>query len=83
MTKPLRIFIADDHELVRRGLRQLIEMNPDWQIAGEAANGREAVEGVPVVPPAAPVAVATESATIGASINRVDLTVSPAGRFTR
>ena len=46
MTNPLRIFIADDHELVRRGLRQLIEMNPDWQIAGEAANGREAVEGV-------------------------------------
>lgn len=40
----LRIFVADDHEIVRRGLRALIEAEPDWQLCGEAANGRDAVE---------------------------------------
>lgn len=39
----LRILIADDHEVVRRGLRELIEGHPDWQVCGEASNGREAV----------------------------------------
>ena len=42
--KPVRILIADDHEVARRGLRALLESNPRWQIAGEAANGREAVD---------------------------------------
>ena len=41
--KNLRILIADDHELMRSGVRLLIETNPDWQVCGEAKNGREAV----------------------------------------
>jgi DNA-binding NarL/FixJ family response regulator len=40
---PLRILIVDDHAVVRRGLRSLLESQPDWEIAGEAATGREAV----------------------------------------
>jgi DNA-binding NarL/FixJ family response regulator len=40
----VRILIADDHEVVRRGLRALLESDPGWQICGEAANGRAAVE---------------------------------------
>ncbi len=40
----LRILIVDDHEVVRRGLRALIESHPGWEVCGEAATGREAVE---------------------------------------
>jgi DNA-binding NarL/FixJ family response regulator len=42
--KPLRILIADDHEIVRRGLRALLETRPDWEVVGEAVTGRQAVE---------------------------------------
>ncbi len=42
--KPLRILIADDHEVVRRGIRTLLEARPEWEVCGEAATGREAVE---------------------------------------
>jgi len=40
----VRILVADDHEIVRQGLRALLETQPGWQVAGEATNGREAVE---------------------------------------
>jgi DNA-binding NarL/FixJ family response regulator len=42
--KKLRILVADDHELVRRGIRGLLRARHDWKVVGEAANGREAVE---------------------------------------
>ena len=40
----LRILVADDHEVVRRGLRSLLESKPGWTVCGEASNGREAVD---------------------------------------
>ncbi len=40
----VRILVADDHEVVRRGLRTLLEAQPEFQVCGEAANGREAVQ---------------------------------------
>lgn len=40
----VRILIADDHAIIRQTLRQFLEGRPDWQICGEAANGREAVD---------------------------------------
>lgn len=40
----LRILIADDHEIIRRGLRNVLEQHEGWQICGEASNGRQAVE---------------------------------------
>ena len=40
----VRILIADDHELFRRGLAAELTQVPGWVVAGEAANGREAVE---------------------------------------
>ncbi len=40
----LRILVADDHEIVRRGLISLIKSNPDWEVCAEADNGRQAVE---------------------------------------
>src|ERR1700722_10260918 len=40
----LRILIADDHELMRAGVRTILSNNPLWNICGEAENGRQAVE---------------------------------------
>jgi PleD family two-component response regulator len=40
---PLRILIADDHDLVRRGIRQLLKSYPVWHIFAEAKTGRDAV----------------------------------------
>lgn len=39
----LRVLVADDHEVVRRGLCVLLEAHPGWQVCGEASNGRDAV----------------------------------------
>ena len=43
MPRPLRIFIADDHAVVRSGVRRLVEEHPGWEVCGEASDGREAV----------------------------------------
>jgi DNA-binding NarL/FixJ family response regulator len=43
MLEPLRLLVVDDHEVVRKGLRSVLEQQPGWQVAGEAADGREAV----------------------------------------
>jgi len=40
----LRILVADDHEIVRRGLIFLIQSQPTWEVCAEADNGRQAVE---------------------------------------
>jgi len=42
--KTIQILIADDHELVRKGLRAVVENQPGWKVCGEAVNGRQAVE---------------------------------------
>jgi len=41
---PLRILVADDHSVVRTGLRTLLESEEGWEVCAEATNGREAVE---------------------------------------
>ena len=40
----LKLLVADDHEIVRNGVRSLLEAQPGWQVMAEASNGREAVE---------------------------------------
>jgi CheY-like chemotaxis protein len=40
----IRVLLADDHAVVRRGLSQMLENEPDLEVVGEAADGREAVE---------------------------------------
>lgn len=47
----LRIVVADDHELVRRGIRELLQIQRGWKVVGEAAGGREAVEKVKKLKP--------------------------------
>jgi two-component system response regulator NreC len=39
-----RLLLADDHALVRHGLRKILEERPDWQVVAEAGDGREAVK---------------------------------------
>jgi two-component system, NarL family, response regulator NreC len=43
LVRNIRILIADDHDIVRAGVRLLLEKEPGWEVCGEAANGREAV----------------------------------------
>jgi NarL family two-component system response regulator LiaR len=42
----IRVFIADDHPIVRRGIRNLLETEADIQVVGEADNGRDAIAAV-------------------------------------
>ena len=41
---PVRIVLADDHTIMRHGLRLVLERQPDFAVVGEASNGREAVD---------------------------------------
>jgi two-component system response regulator NreC len=49
--KNIRILLADDHTVMRSGLRVLLERQPDFQVVGEAADGREAVDLVETLKP--------------------------------
>lgn len=42
--KPVRILVADDHEVVRRGVCSLLESQPGWAVVGQAISGRDAVK---------------------------------------
>jgi DNA-binding NarL/FixJ family response regulator len=44
VTSSIRLLIVDDHTLFRRGLRQACELEPSFEVIGEAGNGQEAVE---------------------------------------
>jgi DNA-binding NarL/FixJ family response regulator len=48
---PLRILIADDHDLMRQGAGALIERQPGWEVCGVAATGREAVDKASLLKP--------------------------------
>ena len=49
--RTLRILVADDHEVVRQGVRSLLEKQPGWEVCEEAVSGREAVEKAKAVYP--------------------------------
>ncbi len=42
----IKIFLADDHHLVRQGLRSLLDLQPDFEVVGECGDGREAAVAV-------------------------------------
>src|SRR3989304_5261381 len=42
----IRILVADDHGVLRAGLRALLNSQPDMEVCGEAADGQEAIESV-------------------------------------
>src|SRR4051812_20513048 len=41
---PIRILVADDHDVVRQGIRMILNARPQWEVCGEAVNGLQAVE---------------------------------------
>jgi DNA-binding NarL/FixJ family response regulator len=43
MSKPIRVLVADDHMIVRTGIRHVLESEPGFEVVGEAANGKEAL----------------------------------------
>jgi DNA-binding NarL/FixJ family response regulator len=47
----VRVFLVDDHEVVRRGVADLLEAEPDLEVVGEAGTAREAVARVPALAP--------------------------------
>jgi DNA-binding NarL/FixJ family response regulator len=49
--EPVRLLVADDHEIVRKGLRSLLEAQPGWQVTAEACDGREAVQKAKEIKP--------------------------------
>lgn len=51
VTSPIRLFILDDHELIRRGVRELMEEEEDIEVVGEAATAAEALTRVPATRP--------------------------------
>ena len=46
---PVRVFVVDDHTVVRRGLRAYLETVDDMEVVGEAADGRQALDGIAVL----------------------------------
>jgi two-component system response regulator DevR len=48
---PIRVFLLDDHELVRRGIRVLLEQEPDMQVIGEADTAQDATARIPALRP--------------------------------
>ncbi len=48
---PIRVFLVDDHEVVRRGITDLINSTDDLKVVGEASNGDEAARRIPAVQP--------------------------------
>jgi NarL family two-component system response regulator LiaR len=51
MKKPIRVLIADDHHIVRKGIKVLLATEKDMQVVGEAENGLEAVEKAAALEP--------------------------------
>ena len=51
MTESLRVFLLDDHEVVRRGVRELLEAEPDIRVVGQAATAADALAMVPRLRP--------------------------------
>ena len=51
MSAVIRVFVADDHAIVRRGIQAVLETTDDIELVGEAANGRQAVAAVATLQP--------------------------------
>jgi len=51
VSDPVTVFLLDDHEIVRRGVRDLLEAEPDMSVVGEAGTEEEALRRIPAVDP--------------------------------
>jgi DNA-binding NarL/FixJ family response regulator len=79
--KPITVLLADDHAVVRDGLRALLEIESDIQVIGEAANGREALNATKKLLPAVVVMDIAMPILNGLEAARQILKVLPATRI--
>jgi DNA-binding NarL/FixJ family response regulator len=79
--KPARILIADDHELIRRGILAQLSHHPAWTVVAQATNGREAVEQALRLKPDLIVLDLTMPELNGLSAARRILAADPAARI--
>jgi DNA-binding NarL/FixJ family response regulator len=76
----LRILIADDHEVARRGIRALLESHPGWEVVAEASNGRDAVNSAARLKPDVALLDIGMPSLNGLDATRQILAVAPATR---
>jgi DNA-binding NarL/FixJ family response regulator len=76
----LRILIADDHEVARRGIRALLESHPGWEVVAEASNGRDAVNHAARLKPEVALLDIGMPSLNGLDATRQILSASPATR---
>jgi DNA-binding NarL/FixJ family response regulator len=50
-SRPVRVFVVDDHELIRRGVHDLLDADPDIDVVGESGSAAEAIRRIPAVRP--------------------------------
>jgi DNA-binding NarL/FixJ family response regulator len=74
---PITVLLADDHNIVRRGFRRLLEDESDMQVVGEAANGEEAVRLVLELHPRVVVMDAAMPGMTGLAATKAILEQSP------
>jgi DNA-binding NarL/FixJ family response regulator len=77
MNAPITVLLADDHHLVRRGFRRMLEDDPALQVVGEAASGDEAVRLAATLKPRVVVMDAAMPGTSGLAATRTILASSP------
>ena len=77
MSDPITVLLADDHSLVRRGFRRLLEDDPSITVVGEASDGSEAVELACRLRPRVVVMDCAMPKTIGLEATRQILTAAP------
>jgi DNA-binding NarL/FixJ family response regulator len=74
----VRILLADDHDIVRHGLRDMISRHPGWEVCGEARDGREAVDMAAALKPDVAVVDMVMPIMDGIAVTREIRAVSPA-----
>lgn len=77
MTARITVLLADDHALVRRGFRRLLEDDPSIHVVGEASNGEEAIRLASELKPAVVVMDAAMPVTSGLAATRAILATAP------
>lgn len=78
---PARILVADDHEVVRHGLRSLIQEHPEWELVGEATDGKDAVAQANELKPDLAIVDIGMPLLDGLDATKQMLTVNPSARI--
>jgi DNA-binding NarL/FixJ family response regulator len=81
MTSPITVLLVDDHALVRRGFRRLLEDDPDIQVVGEASDGAEAIQLAATLAPQVIVMDVAMPGTSGLAATRTIRAADPSTRI--